>query len=204
MKSGYLPYDQTPHYVFGLDIGSKRNHTALVTLQKRWNPATVEEIIASANNIYYGEWIYTIVQAKRLPLGVPYTEIAHWVKDEIAKVFPPFHKTLVMDATGVGSAVCDLLREMDIGARMAPVVITGGDAAGRRSSGSSVHLSRTELMTSLRLSVERQQFSILKTCTEAEALRGELKALRMQGKPEHGQDDLAFSAALTVWWALRS
>ena len=203
MKGGYLPYDLTPSYFFGLDLGTTRNHTALVVLEKKWRMGTADEFVASANHCYHGEWVYRVVKADRVELGKTYTEIAHWVKDEIGKYWRPFYKTLVMDATGVGSAVRDLLRDMELGATIVSVVITGGAAAGYRSNGNGVHVSRPELLTSLQTSVEGKKFSISRECKEAEALMREMIALRLQGKPENEQDDLAFALALAVWWGLK-
>jgi hypothetical protein len=203
MKNSYLPDDLTPHYYYGLDLGQSRNHTALVTLEKKWKMGTVEEFIASANRGYHGEWVYRVVQADRVALNKSYTEIAHWVKDEIAKLWRPFHKTLVMDATGVGSAVRDLLRDIDVGASIVSVVITGGAAAGYTMNGNGVHVSRAELLTKMQTMVEGKRFSVSKDCRQAEALKREMMMIRLQGKPEKEQDDLAYATALAVWWGLK-
>ncbi len=205
--SGYLPNDRRLRYWYGVDLGQSRNYTAMAVLERRWRMATVEEVIASAGLAYHGEWEYRVIQLDRVELGTPYTDIAEWVKDEIEKNYDPRMplRTLVLDGTGVGTAVMDYLRMRKTKAELVNAVITGGQGPGHRSEARATFVSRSEVMTKLQMSVEGKRFTIAKECREAARLKEELKGLQRAGKPSDGdqQDDLAFALALAVWWGLR-
>jgi hypothetical protein len=71
----------------------------------------------------------------RVVLGTSYPDVVRIVCDAVADVerFGPC--TLVVDATGVGAPVVDLLREAGLSARVVAVTITGTDGMSRRSNG---------------------------------------------------------------------
>jgi hypothetical protein len=195
-------------YTIGLDLGQARNHTALAVLERTWTAATAREFILSGTRGFSGEYEYLVVGMERLALGTSYPMVVEWVKT-IAKRYGEDLGEIVVDATGVGSAVMDLLKRAQIGARIAGVVITGSQAtgnpsgAGRTAAGYST-VSRTELLTALQVSIQSRRISIsLPLCSEWAALQKELELLRMAGKRAGVQDDLAFALALAVWWGVR-
>ena len=71
---------------------------------------------------------------ERVELGTPYPDVVEHVSglvadDRLAGC------TLVVDATGVGAPVVDLLKKAKLPCRLMPVMITGGsnDTPGRRA-----------------------------------------------------------------------
>ena len=119
--------------------------------------------------------------------------------------------TIVIDATGVGSAVYDALQRADLGkARLVGVVITGNQASavGRGAAitrAGFYTVSRAELLTGLQMAVQSAWFQVDRPkCREWDALRRELSVLRLEGKSGKQQDDLAFGLALVVWWGVRA
>ncbi len=200
------PQDQRPHYYIGVDLGQKRNHTALAILEKRWRQGTIEEFVASAARQYYGEYRYTVVKLERLDLGTRYADVVDWVEEEVQKIYWPCHRTLLVDATGVGSAVVEqmrMVRGLVTSGKLVGVQITGGNSPGYKNGEYGVTVSRMEVMSRLQAAVEGRKFVVAEGCKEAATLRRELRTLQAEGKPEGAgaQDDLAFALALAVWFA---
>jgi hypothetical protein len=191
----------------GLDLGQARNHTALAVIERRWHAATAAEFIASGTVGYTGEYRYVVVSVERVALGTSYPEVVGWVKT-IAQRFGDQLGEIVVDATGVGSAVVDLLKRAGMGVRIMGIVITGGQATGTSVGGRTAAgfgtVSRTELLTALQVAIQARRISIsLPLCGEWVALQRELELLRLAGKRAGVQDDLAFALALAVWWGVR-
>ena len=198
-------------YTMGLDLGQSRNYTAMTVMRREWHGATASDFIASGTRGYAGEYRYTLVRVERVSLGTPYPRVVDWVKT-VAKEYGDEMATLVVDASGVGSAVVDALRKAELGVRLVGVVITGNQAspAGRGSCVTAAGyqtVSRAELLTGLQMAVQGAKFVVDRPrCKEWEALRRELSLVRLEGgvsKGKKSQNDLAFALALAVWWGLR-
>ena len=192
-------------YVAGLDLGRTRNYTALAVLERRWHPGTPQEFIASGTRGYQGEYRYRVVGLDRCSLGTPFPDAVSWVK----RMLQPYGEVgaLVVDATGLGSVVMDLLRNADLGTRIVGTVITGDQASppgtGSTAAGYAT-VSRAELLTGLQVAVQARKFKVArKECREWEQLGRELVLLRLEGKRAGVQDDLAQALALAVWWGMR-
>ena len=194
-------------YTIGLDLGQSRNHTAMAVMKREWIPATASDFIASGTRGFTGEYRHTLVGAERLSLGTPYPRVVGWVKTVAAGLGGEMG-AIVVDASGVGSAVMDLLRRAEMGVRLVGVVITGNQAtpapgSGGRTAAGYQTVSRTELLTKLQVAVQDEQFKVDRgRCRDWEALRQELSLVRLDGKGS-SQDDLAFALALAVWWGVR-
>ena len=133
-----------------------------------------------------------------------YTDVADWIREEVNRVDDRLKRTVVMDGTGVGTAVRDVLRMRQLKATLINAVITGGDRPGYRQDAHATYLARTALMSRLAVAVENGEFSVDARCQEQDRLARELGGLRMQGKPGGGEnDDLAFALALAVWWGIK-
>src|SRR3712207_876281 len=95
-------------YICGLDLGQAADYSALDVLD--YQPQTA---------------VYHCGYLQRLPLNMPYPQQVGRVYELLAT--PPLrgHTRLVLDATGVGRPVLDLVRS--VGLAPIPVLITGGD-----------------------------------------------------------------------------
>ena len=203
-----IPGSRGTSLFIGLDLGQSRNHTALVTLKRSWVAATPDQFLISAGRAVTGYWAHDIIHADRLPLGASYLDVAHWVKDHLDSFIEPGSKNLVLDATGVGSAVRDCFLGMRLKANLIAVTITGSNAAGYSYGPFGVSTSRVEVLTNLVATIEQERFTVNRRCRARPALFNELLSLRRRGKPNatedsQGQDDLAFALALAVWWATK-
>ena len=95
--SEILPHPICTGHYIGLDLGQAHGHTAIAVLE-------------------------------RLPLGMDYPSMVQHVRTLVQRPeLAQSPATLVVDATGVGRAVVDLLPRASLPCRVIPVTITAGD-----------------------------------------------------------------------------
>jgi hypothetical protein len=119
---------------------------------------------------------------------------------------------VVVDQTGVGRAVVDLLAGSQLAASLERVVITGGRRASRGADG-AWRVPKKELVFRLQglLRSRRLQVAAL---PEREALMREMLAFRVRitlaaretfgARRERDHDDLVLAVALAAWWGERN
>lgn len=180
-------------YVVGLDLGQKRDYSAVAVLElaeivhDRRDPITYD---------FVREQLTRLVYLERVELGTPYPDVvahvAGLVTDDRLR-----NCTLVVDATGVGAPVVDLLRKERLPCRLLPVTITGGHHDAPVGSGYNV--PKRELISGLQVLFDEGKVQIARRLPMAEALVRELTGLK-----EGSRDDLVLATALAWWWARKS
>lgn len=191
--------EKTEHY-YGLDLGKRQDHTALVVLELTWqygerNHAT--QALALHPKL-------TVRQAPRLPLDTETISIPAFVKETTQKFAPKYGQprtcgTLLIDATGNGHTVVELMRRENHGLRLNPVCISSGRTA-KHLKDSYLSIPRTDLLTRLKLLFERKLIGIERTAPGFEVLQRELINFETAGhQQEH--DDLVMALALATWQA---
>jgi len=132
---------------------------------------------------------------ERVKLGTPYSQVVKRVV-EVARhpCLGNVSRKLLVDATGVGAPVIEMLQAERPGCEMTPVVITGGQS-GRRNGGWEM-VPKTDLLATVQASLENGRLRIARDLRETGRLVQEMLAL---GGSEH--DDLAMAVALAVWGA---
>src|SRR5436853_4106818 len=83
--------------------------------------------------------------------------------------------TLVMDATGVGAPVLDMLRRADLGCGIEPVILTGGERESH--AGGIWHVPKLDLITGLKAMLEKQELELPKGYAPARLLEDEFAAM---------------------------
>ena len=138
---------------------------------------------------------------ERLSLGTPYPRVVERIGGLVDRLPGA---ALVVDATGVGRAVLDQMREVIL--NPVAVTITGG----RHTSFDGDHwrVPKTALLRPLVAAVDAGRLKVAKGLPEADALLRELQAFQrritarghdaFQGVGEH--DDLVIAVALACWW----
>jgi len=116
---------------------------------------------------------------------------------------------LVVDGTGVGRPVVDLLREPDIDCELAPILITGG--AHVRKEAGMWNVPKRDLIAEVQMLLEQRRLTISGQLPRAKTLIDELMAMRMrlsaEGREQYGvwregsHDDLALAVAMACWRA---
>ncbi|MHB8736953.1 MAG: hypothetical protein ACYC6M_16740, partial [Terriglobales bacterium] len=146
---------------------------------------------------------------QRFPLNTPYTEIVPAVARLIG-MQPLYGAPLIVDQTGVGCPVVDMLRRT--GGWMVPVTITAGHAVTQVEDG-SWHVPKKELVTGLQVLMQTRRLRIARGLPDAATLVRELQNFQVKitvaanetfGTWREGQhDDLVLAVALACWWAER-
>ena len=167
-------------YFIGVDLGQKVDFTAIAVVERR-----AESKVLRVRHL------------ERMGLGTPYTKVAERIN---ALAWHPklMRPRVVMDSTGVGAPVVDLLRASGCGGHLTEITITGGEKA--KGSGERWSVPRKDLLGAVEVLIETGRLEIARKLKEAETLVKELQAMRFDGRGgEH--DDLAFALALACWRA---
>ena len=103
----------------GLDLGQRQDFSALAVVEREdlkfaWMPAPRE---------------LSVRHLERMELGTPYPKVVERVCEVMRHPNVVHQSRLVVDATGVGAPVVDLLRSAGLGVRLTTVTITGGERA---------------------------------------------------------------------------
>jgi len=187
----------------GLDLGQVHDPTAIAILE-------CSEILIGRSLVTY-EWITirrrSFRHLERLPLGLDYPTIVEHVRRLVSSPELSRRTSLIVDATGVGRPVVDLLRRAQLRCRLMPVTITAGD---RKTSGSGTwRVPKRDLITGLLVLLQREDVDICGHLPESETLVQELGNIRIKvslgGQDTYGvwregdHDDLVLAAALACW-----
>jgi hypothetical protein len=183
--------------IAGLDLGKLKDFTAF---------AGVRRVVAAGTS----EAVYHVQQLRRFELGTGYldmaAEVGRWMRS------PPWQEAeLVVDLTGVGVSVVEMLEQQRLPKGINPVMITGGHAVTRRPGG-GWNVSRNELCSAVQAVLSGRRIHIATGLDLAKDLNKELKAFverppstagadaiewRDSGK-QH--DDLCFALGLALWF----
>ena len=195
-------------FCVGLDLGQSADYTALAVVQDVGEPDGRGGLTKHLH----------LRHLERYPLRTPYPEIA----DKVAALMgdpalspeerigfgvrrtPP---RLVVDATGVGTAVSDLLKSK--GLRFTRVTITGGDKANR-SGERSWRVPKRDLVAALEVPFHKGTLKVAEGLQLWPALHEELMSFRRKidlrtahDSYEHWRDsdhdDLVLATALACW-----
>ncbi|MGJ5814382.1 hypothetical protein [Paludibaculum fermentans] len=204
-----------PHLYFGLDLGQRRDPSALAILQRIHEPTGERDPFTMEQ-----QWklYFRLRHAERFHLGTPYLTIVDRVRellrdgDGALRAGWPFapgqltdpDKTLVVDASGLGAPVVELFQRAKLHSSLIALTITGSGSPHNNGAyqGSGYTVPRRDLVTNLRLFLER---GILRIPTHMHAfddIREEL--LNLQDEAGHNRDDMAIALALAAWWASRN
>jgi hypothetical protein len=112
------PAESPPSYWLGLDLGQRKDFTALVCLQRTALPGATGP----------ARWKYEARGVRRWPLGSAYTSIAADVA-ALVKAPPLAGCTLGADYTGCGIPIMEIVRAARPNATVRGVFITSGHAA---------------------------------------------------------------------------
>jgi hypothetical protein len=201
----------TTYYV-GLDLGQSQDYTALAVIQKvpTYDPQTGKH----SSELH-------LKHLERYPLKTPYTDIADQVKSLLTgdpfttpvlstgRVAKPITE-LIVDKTGVGVAVTDLLKERRL--NYIAVTITGLGQKVNRTSTREYSVPKQDLVSALEVPFHNGTLKVAKGLEGWPKLREELLNFRRKQNTrtahisyehwrESDHDDLVLAAALACWKA---
>jgi len=174
-------------FYLGLDLGKIRDPSALVVVERTG-------------------WRLVVRYAERMPLGLPYPRIVERVREIVQSDELRGNCTVVVDATGLGAPVVDMLAAARLGCELTPVVITGGERGAGKGT-----VPKKELMAEVQMLLERRRLKIGKLREGARLMRelGDIRISYSGGRARMGadgageHDDLAIALALACWRAKR-
>ena len=182
-------------YFVGLDLGQTTDPTALAVLERS---GLLEEPDFAVRHLL------------RYPLGTPYTAIVPDVV-RMTNTRPLAGRcTLVVDQTGVGRPLVELLLKEPGVPRVVPVTITGGHEVTVMPD-RSFHVPKRDLVTALQVPLVGRRLKVAAGIPDADILVRELSSFEVKiteaaketfGARRGGQhDDLVLAVALACWLA---
>jgi hypothetical protein len=116
----------------GLDIGKRQDHTAIAVLELRWAYGQKDNLTQKIREIP----TLVLRYATRLALDTETTKIPQLVRETLQR-FAPRHgepsriDQLLIDSTGIGHTVVELIRQNQTKAHIQPVMLTNGHVEKR-------------------------------------------------------------------------
>jgi hypothetical protein len=186
-----------------LDLGQSHDFTAIAVLERvelrdGWDPAMFAWKKRAEFLLRYLE---------RIALGTPYPDVVRRVAEVTRSGELNGCCELLVDATGVGRPVVDLLRRARLNCVLSPAMITGGLTESR--SGDFYHVPKRDLITGLQVAMQRGALQIASGLEYGKTLMEEMAAMQVRITPagneqfgawrEGSHDDLVFAVALACW-----
>ncbi len=190
-------------FIIGLDLGQKQDYTAVAVVER------VEQ-----RNDHEDRPLLNLRHLERYALGTPYGEqmdrvaqLAKNLQRRINLVRPP-QPELIVDATGVGVGVVEMLKER--GLKYRAVSITGGTAENH--SKGAYHVPKRNLVSRAVAPFEGRRLKIARGMRLVPELVKELENFKVkvnvrtahdsyEAWRESDHDDLVLALALACWWA---
>ena len=190
-------------YFVGLDLGQSADPTAIAVVERaefpgEWDAVAYTHRIEMARRLRHME---------RMALGTLYPEVVERVAQVMrSPALSKGRRHLVVDATGVGRPVVDLLVRERLPCQLWAVTITGGDA--ETYTNGYYRVPKRDLIVGLQLVFQNRELQIAKGLKEGPALAREMSGMRVRvrdggreqfGAREGEHDDLVLAVALACW-----
>jgi hypothetical protein len=180
-------------YYVGLDLGQANDPSALAVLEQ--TPTLVQGFCPS----------YACRHLQRWPLGTAYTAIVADLSQLL--LLPPLPgSTLVVDATGCGRPVVEMMRQAQLPVCLVPVMITAGHALTAGADG--YYVPKRELVSMLQVLLQSRRLQVARALAETATLERELLGFQTRITPARHEtfagrsnvhDDLVLAVALAGW-----
>lgn len=204
----HSPHKPVTRRVVGLDLGKAVDFTALVDLEWTWPPP---------GGLAVPKPVYNVTALKRWPLGTSYVALAGWLARYFASPAgvnsggPP--PVLVVDETGVGIAVIEMIRERLLAAQfpggLVCLTITAGSGCSVVDTG-RWRVAKKQLASVLVTLFQERRLALAQV-PERDVLIREAQTFSVKVTPagnetfeswrENEHDDLVLALALACWSA---
>jgi hypothetical protein len=203
---------RTEEYIVGCDLGQARDYSVFAFLQR----VTIQELVSVQEGFEpprldtRTSHEYLLTHLERVPLGTGYPEVVASL-GRFMKALPEAKRppSLVVDATGVGRPVVDMIRKT--GLRPIAVTITGG--ADENGGSHDFRVPKRNLVSVLLVLLQSDQLRIAEALAETENLVTELINFKAkisaaghesyEASLESIHDDLVLATAIAAWWGER-
>ena len=230
-----------PEFIVSVDLGQLADPTAICVLERREQPTGRHEVVANVGAWFAGgedlprysrrqqtAGFYDVVHLERLELGMSYVEIpnrlrtlerrlqerwveAMWREYQALAALADAPIELVIDQTGVGRPVVDLLVEH--GVDPVCITITGGDQVVRVSE-RELRVPKREVVSAVNAAMQARRVQAAAALADWPVLKAELSNFKAkialsghdsyeagpaESWREGAHDDLVLALALGVW-----
>ncbi len=193
------------NFFVGLDLGQSQDSTAIAVVERRLTKGEFDHV-AYAYRKEVGLYLRFL---ERPPLGTPYPDIVYRVAEVVQSSELAGRCRLVVDATGVGRPVVDMVRKARLGCSLMPVLITGGDTESQPDE--YYRVPKRDLVVGLQVLLQDKTLQIAGKLPQGEELVKELMGMQVKltgsGHDQYGawregaHDDLVLAVALACWGA---
>ena len=180
-------------FLVGLDLGQAADYTALVVIER------VEQQKAKPH--------FHVRHIQRFQLGTSYPVVVERVKSIITQKPLEGKAQLVVDATGVGAPVVDLLRQA--GLSPVAIMITGGDTVSQEPL--VLRVPKRDLVSTLQILLQEGRLKVAESLPEASILVKELLTFQVKitasahdvygSWREGARDDVVLAICLAAWYS---
>lgn len=201
----------TPRFFLGVDLGQAQDYTALAVLEQKMKmqskprPQGAEGFISPGDKLVS---YYHLRQLERMPLNTPYTVVADHVYRTMQIPDLLGETALLVDATGVGRPVIDMMRVKKLSP--IPIIIHGGYADPTQAE-DGYHVPKRDLVSSLLILFQSQRIKIAPNMPFTAELESELQNFHVKvndrARDSYGawregdHDDLVLAVAMAAWYA---
>lgn len=191
-------------FCLGLDLGQAQDYSAFCIVQR------VLPVPDPRSDNQLPKPTYLCRGLKRWSLGTSYVSIVSEVVSTVNRQ-PLAGADLVVDATGVGRPILDMIRQQPLAARVVPVTITSGHV--EKFVEGSFHLAKVILVHATVSLLQQRRVQVPVELQHAAVLIDELKNYRVKisqaanetfNAREGAHDDLLIAFCLACWWLERN
>lgn len=200
-----------PAWISGLDLGQRKDHTALSVIELSWQ----ERGQCKIDYAWLYEPQFVLRGLERVPLGLTYERIHEIVAEKMQileeRIVRQTHRAapaqeLIIDAGGPGPPMVDRLRRtLKKSVKITPAIITGGKSENTLTKG-YISIPRRSILTRLVHMINAQ---ILRCPVNLEGWDEfarefcEISAESSQPANSRSHDDMVMSTGLAAWLASR-
>lgn len=201
-------------FVIGCDLGQSVDPSTIAVLKHKPYHKTIESLPGSrkmreeAIRVIHS---YDLIALEKIPLGTPYPQVAERVMHYCEHPTMLGDVDLVIDATGVGRAVYDMMQA----GKMSPigVILTGGVSASYSESTTMWSLPKKDLVGALVTLYQTGRLKMNPKLPNLEEFRSQLQGFTAKLKKDSAHvsyealtddihDDLVIAVALAAWWSI--
>jgi hypothetical protein len=195
-------------YFVGADLGQSRDYSTIAVVERA-------ELRGDFDHAYWAwrkETAFRLRMLERIPLGTPYPDVARRIVEVTQAKELGGQSHLIVDATGVGRTVVDLLREERPAATLLPVVVTAAPLESMKDNYYVV--PKRDLIVGLQVMFQQGRLQMAHDLQHADVFVEELLAMEtkvtLAGREVYGvwregkHDDLVFAVALACWGVRRA
>ena len=194
-------------YFVGLDLGQARDFTALAVVERTERDGGRDPVSWEQRKIMSLQ----VRHLERVPLGTTYPLVVRRVC-ALLRILPAGAECeLLVDATGVGRPVVDLLKQEDLPGPLLPVLVTSGHSMSVADG--FFRIPKRDLITGLQVAIQTEELRIANGLDFGPTLLKEMTEMKVKvsdgGTEQFGawregtHDDLVFAVALATWGAKR-